>query len=741
MYTLFLSFLLCLVKYSSSEICIPDDGTFYINDNSQITKLQNCTTIDGNLVIIGEYELNELYLNKLTNITGYLVVMDSHSLHSLKGLKNIESIQGNDLYLNQYSLVIKNNIADDDLGLCYVDTIDWSFITNKSIHLENNNDNCPSCDNNCLGCWDRGPRNCQFCKNYISGITCVNTCPLGTLLDNDICMESTPSNIILSANKISLDSINLNWEFSNGTNGVILGCDIYRNNSLLISEVFSDNSNNYNYSDSNLNNNTLYKYHIYCYNNKNGSYSNFLVLKTKNLENIQNLNLASQSTNSLDFTWDSINVDYYNYMLHSDTVIEGQINDNYISLNNLESFRNYMFMVSGCVGEYCGNYTSINSSTLPSYPGKPQNISNNCQNLNNVIYWEPPVLLNGILEKYEYNLFYNDNLVTNQTTSDNQIILSNLNLFKEYNFQIRASTQIGYGNYSYYNFSSCEGVPETPEIVWNIIERNYNFYIKFNWTNEIINGILTNYSYTIINNKNLSIIGTTLNNEIEIPIIYNTNYSLTLISCNSRFCSNQGELNILTEPGLPPIPNKPKIYDFNESYLKLTIDEVSDINGTVNYIVEYQTLNQNNQTLEYDKLFLKKFREESYVPKISNYYYRAQLFVNTTNHLNTSSGYTDIFIPSIPPTIVPTNPANNGDDGNTGEIVMWVIVGILIILIFVALGFFINKLLNNRTINNDLSNLEGRYKNRSYGPNCAETITSYSNPVYSNNDVLYTLDE
>ena len=72
---------------------------------------------------------------------------------------------------------------------------------------------------------------------------------------------------------------------------------------------------------------------------------------------------------------------------------------------------------------------------------------------------------------------------------------------------------------------------------------------------------------------------------------------------------------------------------------------------------------------------------------------------------------------------------------------MWVIVGILIILIFVALGFFINKLLNNRTINNDLSNLEGRYKNRSYGPNCAETITSYSNPVYSNNDVLYTLDE
>ena len=37
-----------------------------------MNSLINCTSIDGNLVIISEYELNEIYLNKLKNITGYL---------------------------------------------------------------------------------------------------------------------------------------------------------------------------------------------------------------------------------------------------------------------------------------------------------------------------------------------------------------------------------------------------------------------------------------------------------------------------------------------------------------------------------------------------------------------------------------------------------------------------------------------------------------------------------------------
>ena len=744
MYKLLISFLLCLFKYSSSETCIPNDGTFYINDNSQMNSLINCTSIDGNLVIIGEYQLNEIYLNKLKNITGYLVVMDSHTLNSLKGLKYLENIKGDDLYLNQYSLVVKNNNADNDQGLCYVDTINWSFLTNKSIHIENNNNNCPVCDDNCIGCWDSGPRNCQFCKNYTSGITCVESCPYGTLLDNDRCIESKPSSIILNANSVSLNNINLSWQFSNGTNGVILGCDIYRNNTLLINDVILDNNINFNYIDYNLNNNTFYKYQVYCYNNKNGSYSNFLILKTKNLEYIKNLTLLAQSTNSLDFTWNSINVDYYNYMLHGESVLVGQTNNNYVSIDNLESYSEFTFMVSGCVGEYCGNYTSINVSTLPSYPTSPENISNYCLDFDNIIYWDPPKHINGIFENYQYMLFYNGELVKNQTTSDSEIALDDLNYFKQYNFQISASTQIGYGNYTYYNFLSCEGIPESPNIEWNILERNHQFYINFNWTSDNINGILSNYTYNISNNQNLSLTGITINNSLEIPMSYYTNYSIKLISCNNRFCSNQRDLNLLTNPGLPPIPNKPKIYDFNESYLKIIIDEVSNINGTVNYNIEYQILDDKNQTIEQDKLFLKNFREESYILKVSDYYYRAKLVVNTTNYLNRSSEYTDIFKPSITPTIIPVNPTNHGDnnDTNIGEIIMWVFIGVIIIIIFIALGFLINKLQNDRTINNNLSNLEGRYKNRNYGPNCAETITSYSNPVYSTNDnVLYTLDE
>ena len=60
-------------------------------------------------------------------IHGDLVLQNSHSVYNLKGLQNIDSINGEDLYLDRYALYITNND-----NLAFVDKVNWSKITSSN---------------------------------------------------------------------------------------------------------------------------------------------------------------------------------------------------------------------------------------------------------------------------------------------------------------------------------------------------------------------------------------------------------------------------------------------------------------------------------------------------------------------------------------------------------------------------------------------------------------------------------
>ena len=176
---LILLILLIFANLCKGQICNVD--TYYINTNSDIDDLKNCSIINGNLFINGEYNIDSLdKLTSLTNINGYLVILDSHIINSLNGLQNLKSISGTSLYLNQYSVVIKYNVNernDTHQGLCYSNNIDWPHITNHSVKILNNGQNCPECHPECNGCWGPGPSLCQFCQNFKYDDTCVSNCP------------------------------------------------------------------------------------------------------------------------------------------------------------------------------------------------------------------------------------------------------------------------------------------------------------------------------------------------------------------------------------------------------------------------------------------------------------------------------------------------------------------------------------------------------------------------------------
>ena len=222
-----------------ANICTED--TFYVNNLDNLNALENCTIIDGNLIINSGYNIDNFSpLMNLENITGYLVIIDNHNISSLYGLNNLKQINGNELYLNSYSVVIKYNINeknDSHEGLCYANNIIWNNIT-TNIDIRNNGINCPECHEECLGCWGPGPRSCQYCRNFEYDGVCVPHCP-GDYYNN-ICDPILPSPPLIDGNIFNLNNILVNWTKSN-PNDFISG---YR--------IWLDNTSHYVYLNSDL---------------------------------------------------------------------------------------------------------------------------------------------------------------------------------------------------------------------------------------------------------------------------------------------------------------------------------------------------------------------------------------------------------------------------------------------------------------------------------------------------------
>jgi hypothetical protein len=222
--------LFALAHATSSSSCGtgPTD-VLYINENTDVVSLSNCSIVNASLHINGQHLLNSIDdLSMLQHITGYLYIWHTPDLKNLSALSNLQSIDGDDKYFGEYSVFIGNNRALDDPtnGLCWADTIDWSLYTtnNTKIFVGDNTENCSACFAQCKGCWiGDDPQHCQKCENYQTGVNCVESCPIGTIVDNvtKICQEFIPIVDTLIVSDISSMEINLSWIALPQPNGLI----------------------------------------------------------------------------------------------------------------------------------------------------------------------------------------------------------------------------------------------------------------------------------------------------------------------------------------------------------------------------------------------------------------------------------------------------------------------------------------------------------------------------------------
>lgn len=222
---------------SNSPICGNDvEDVLFINSQSDLDLVGHCQIFNSSIFISGGYNIDTLaVLSNLEIILGYLVIIDSYSLKNLFGLHNVREINGKELYINDYDVVIRHNRDSLNLenGLCYANKVNWTLISsNEEEWITDNAINCPNCDMKCNGCWGPGPQLCQKCINYRSGITCVDDCPIGTNETERKCIERLPGIPKFSGEAKSLDSIELNFIARNITNGIMLGYEMMRDNEI-----------------------------------------------------------------------------------------------------------------------------------------------------------------------------------------------------------------------------------------------------------------------------------------------------------------------------------------------------------------------------------------------------------------------------------------------------------------------------------------------------------------------------
>ena len=330
----------------------------FIGSKEDIDTLINCSYLNGSLFINGDYNLNSLEgLEKLEEIDGFLVIIDSHMLKNYKGLHNLKRINGNNLYLKDYSAVSKynNNFKNDSYrGLCYTDLIDWAKITDyRSIDL-NNGLNCPQeCHSECIGCFGPGPKLCQECKHFEYNDTCVSDCYFG---NKSYCNDEFPiKKIDLHFKRINNTFINLFWNklTLNESRGIIKEYKLIINDIEILKSVKSDNDydyknliNNYSY---NIEFNKTYNFTI-CYSNNIGelcsNYYNY-VFYDLTPKNVNYLELSKLSYNWLDvnYKYNFSNLVSYiynnslNYHYDNLTFYYSLNDNNFIEINNYSLFR------------------------------------------------------------------------------------------------------------------------------------------------------------------------------------------------------------------------------------------------------------------------------------------------------------------------------------------------------------------------------------------------------------------
>lgn len=594
-------FLLFCFRISKSEnICgYSSENIININNNNDLNQLINCTTVNASIHINGQNILTSINkLQSIRHITGYLSIIHSPALSNISSLSNLISIDGENLYFDEYSVFISDNreLNNKTNGLCWTDNINWyEFINNDTnVYINNNALNCSSCFEQCNNCWiGNDPKNCQKCKNFISGNNCVEYCSIGTniLYNESICNETIVPDIeTLNTKLISNNEIIVSWNAPYKPNGVILEYQLVETTINYSKIVYTyktvynssgyDSKTSWFYHKKDTNPFTTYNYTLFVKNSIGYGKSNISSIKTypKSPPKPNKIDIVYQTLSEMGiiiyipqfnspfidyiFEWDENNAsisninnvssNYRYYIIHEiQHDINYKLNIKTLTINSIESDEPYIF-------EFTLPYNTIINSN-----------SSDCSN---------EIILNfGFNININVNIYINDiynNYNKNYSINTNGIIIfDELISSTEYNLTLSWN---GFDKIEYFRtfFNTSSKIPiiiESPNIISETIKNDNISLITFN--SPLFDNLNNYMDIYLIQYYNLNIINEYLLNmnmknfTIEINTFNISSLEFTIKSNNTNCIGesnftlwNKLNTNMSTTP-IPPLNNNDEIYE------------------------------------------------------------------------------------------------------------------------------------------------------------------------------------
>ena len=653
---------------NNNDCYSPSDEYIFVNSMEDLNILHKCKNLNGSLFINGGNNINSLEkLEHLESITGNLVILDSHILDNLYGLHNLKEIKGENLYLDNYGVTIRHNnnyMNDSHHGLCYIDNIKWDNITTTDKWFENNGNNCPECDINCLDCWGIGPRNCHVCAHVMSGNTCIDKCPLGTTLTNNICLETNPSIPNLHSYTNNYNNY-ISWDEPLPPNGVITGYDLFRDDLLIHSErIGLNNQLKLNFTDHYLLPYTNYFYQIKAINHYGESDLSPKLIQLTDQgcpSTPNNITIENITHNSIALLWDEpsklngIISDYHIKLVDNNDKIQLSSSNTYLDIGKLDAYTNYSLSIRAHTNKCKGNFSIPKYfTTFNWYPTKPLFISaKNITNTSVKITWDESLYPNGIITNYEYIIF-NNNSQFNQTCYDYYAHTYNLSPFTQYFVKVRALNSKGFGEYSdIFTFNTLEGIPTEPINVE--IRSESPTKVLFKWSDpKDLNGNIIKFQYQLINtlDENYNLNGTIVSNNITLNLEPFNNYLFRVNACTHTGCGKYSNWSDFTTlEGIPNIPTNIHLDGINYNSVLLNWEHPYPTNGIIQHY-EYELWNNLNMIGNHN-ITNKLYNNITNLQPNTNYLFRIRAYTNY-NHGEYSQLFkfkTDEFIPTTPPII------------------------------------------------------------------------------------------
>ena len=264
------------------------------------------------------------------------------------------------------------------------------------------------------------------------------------------------------------------------------------------------------------------------------------------------------------------------------------------------------------VGNVSSGFTTMTTlSAAPGGFGPPTVLPLSSSNMS--VTWAPPAQLNGVLLPYQ---LYRNNTLLGNTTSLSYVD-SQLSPYTAYAYMVQACTDAGCTSSTAVTNTTLESLPQgvpSPNIS-NLLATSF----LITWTRSAApNGIILRYILTLTTN------GTVLFNGIGFSLQLNglqpfTNYSFTLVVCNSIGCPQGGTVLVQTPEAPPQNLGAPTARNLSSTSLAISWQPPATPNGIV---TSYTLQLKNGSTWStVFRGYALEYTQTGLIP-YTNYYYK-----------------------------------------------------------------------------------------------------------------------